>query len=461
MPAAVGVYAGLRWVPADASYAVATRRAEDAITLLHASIDAFGIPAEVDAADLSRESTQEIGFDVLSPDAYRDMGIDLNRGVAIWSRGLGPTIAVPLADPQRFAAELDRRRGPGTVVQVGRAHDADVFTIRPDRDVAIHWTVNGDWFLAHLEVIEEREAEDAWLDQAFAARGGFAGSPDFVAALEHGARRLAAEPPLVALARVPTILAHPLVQEPSTCASTLGAIGRVFVAAGVEGGDARGALVVEVPGGADGARARIAQVPAGWAEARKGAPLVLEVGMNMRPVMEELGRCLGEDIMGEAPADSGRLFVHEIDLGRPSGKGAVVAALRDPAMIGNMLSEIPGIGLLSKKRTVGGVGVTEVNVPGFPRFTYGTSGATTVATVGMSIDPLLTGGLVAGGDELARLELLPQAWPAATWDGLLEAVVGREETRAATVRRLRAWSRGEVVVSLDGSAIVVTAHGTR
>ncbi|MBZ0238821.1 MAG: hypothetical protein K8M05_41305, partial [Deltaproteobacteria bacterium] len=193
MPAAVSAYAGLRWVPADATYVVAARRTEDAVVLLKSAVDALGIVGEFDAAELSRESQDELGFDVLSAEAYADMGVDLDRGLAVWSRGLGPSFAVPLADPQRLAAEIERRRGPGTVVQVSRAHDTDVFTIRPARDAAFHWAIAGDWFLAHLEVTDEREAEGAWFEDAWAARGGLAGHADFLAALDEGTKRLGGE----------------------------------------------------------------------------------------------------------------------------------------------------------------------------------------------------------------------------------------------------------------------------
>ena len=36
-----------------------------------------------------------------------------------------------------------------------------------------------------------------------------------------------------------------------------------------------------------------------------------------------------------------------------------------------------------------------------------------------------------------------------------------QEARAATIRRLRMWSRGLVTASLEGRAVVVFAHGTR
>jgi hypothetical protein len=465
MPAAVSVYAGLRWVPADATYVVAARRSEDAVVLLKSAVDALGIVAEFDASELSRDSERELGFDVLSPEAYAEMGVDLERGIAVWSRGLGPSFAVPLADPQRTAAEIERRRGPGTVVQVSRAHDSDVFTVRPANDAAIHWTITGDWFLAHLEYSDEHEAEGAWFEEAWAARGGVAGHADFTAAVDEGKKRLGVDPPVVGLVRTPQLVGNRLLAEgpgQPECASTVGAINRIFLSAGVAGPDSRGAIVVEVPAGLDGLRALMTKVPAGWADARKGAPLQLEVGIDVRAIARAFSPCADEDLAGnmdsEAPS-SGRLFVHEIDIDDMKGKGAAAVELSDPGLVARALDDVPGISLMRKRRKVAGAEVTDVNVPMLPRFSYAQVGATTVVSVSSAIDALLAFG--PAGDEVARFEILPRAWPVETWDALLREVVGREDARADTIRRLRAWSRGFVSASVEGRAVVLFAHGTR
>lgn len=464
LPPAVADYAGLRWVPADATYVVATRRGEDALALLRGAFDGLGMLADVDAAELGRASRQELGFDLLSADDHAAMGVDLQRGIAVWSQGLGPSLAVPLADPERMAGEVARRRGPGTVIQVGRLRDVDVHTWRPDREVALHWAIAGDWLLAHLEVVAEGEVDGAWFEGAWAARGGLAATPDLAAALDEGRRRLGELPPLVGLVRVPAILAHPRVVEPPACASTLGALGRLFVVAAADAAAVRAVMVAEVPGGIDGLRALARPAPAGWAKARAGAPLVAELGLDARAAAAALGPCLEEDLVAGLGLDQvrgGRVFVHAIDTSRLEGRGAATAELGDPRMLARALSEIPGIGFLSKVRAIGPHDITEVNAPGVPRFAYGQLGPTTVVAVGVAMDDLLVGGMVAAGDELARLELRPRAWPEATWDELLAFPVGRARTRAALIRRLRAWSRGELTLALEGRALVMSARGER
>jgi hypothetical protein len=471
MPAAVSAYAGLRWVPPDATYAVATRRTEDALTLTHHLLDAVGIVGQFDTAEVSRDLSRELGVDLLSADALADLGVDLKRGAAVWSRGLGPHLALPLADPQRFAAELERRRNAGTVVQVSRAHDVDVYTYRPPREAALHWAVAGDWFLAHLEVMEEREPDGAWFEAAWSARGALAGHDDFIAALDEATRRVGAEPALVGLARVPALLRHPLIApamaaEAPGCAPLVESLGRVFISAAGTEADVVGAVVVEVGAAIDPIRRLVLPVPAGWAKAREGAPLQLDVGVDLHAISAGLARCTREDLARDLrDVRGGRVLVHAIDLGRMTGKGAAVAELVDPRFlqrtIDDMIGDIPGIGFLTKRRKIGGLDVTVIDVPSFPAFAYGTSGTTGFGGVGGTLDAVLAGGIVPGGDELAHAAILPRVWSEATWDQLLREVIGRDEARAATIRRLRAWSLGELTVTAEGRALALTAHGAR
>lgn len=473
MPAAVEAYAGLRWVPPDATYAVATRRSEDLVVLSRHLLDALGIPGEFDTAEASREMSRELGIDLLSTEALADLGVDLKRGAAIWSRGLTPSFAIPLADPQRFAAELERRRGGGMVVQTSRAHDVDVYTFRPEREIAFHWTIAGDWFLFHIELAEEREADGAWFESAWNARGGLAGHADFAAALDEAGRRIGPDAPLVGLVRTPAIVALPLIAEAlredgAGCAPLLGPLGRGFLAAGVMDRDVRGAVVLEVGAAIDRIRSLALPIPAGWVKARAEAPIQLDLGVDMHAVSRAFEPCTDEDLARELNLEEirgGRAFVHALDLERMTGRAAAVFELVNPRFldetIDGMIGRIPGISLMSKKRKVSGVAYTEVEVPSFPAFAYGTSSATGFAAIGGLLTVVLDGGIVAGGDELAHLAILPRAWPTATWDSLLREVIHREEARADTIRRLHTWARGEVSVTAEGRALVLTAHGVR
>jgi len=465
MPAPVARYAGLRWVPADATYVIATHRTEDAVLIARELVDVLGLAGEFDAAQVGRDSARALGgLDVLSTADLAEHGIDVTRGVAIFSRGLSPTFAVPLADPQRFAAFIEEQRRGGAVVQVARAHDLDVHTFRPHREVAFHWVFAGDWFLAHFEHTDEHEVDGAWLDAAIAARGGFAAEADLVAALDEGQRRLGAEPPLVAVARTPQLLAHPLIREPAACADTLGRLGRIIAVGAVAAPDARGAIVAEVAGGVDGVRALRTPVPAGWARARAEAPIQLDAGFDLRTAAERIGACAREDLVDAFDLDvvrGVRAFLFRLDPDRLEGRGAAVVELVDPRVVKDAEDEIPGLSLLRRDRTIGGVKVFDVNIPSFPSFSYAVVGTTAIAGLGGTIDAVLAGGMGQPDDVLARVELRPRALSADEWDRMLAPLVARDRARRWLIERLRAWKLGTVTLALEGSALVLSAHGQR
>lgn len=460
----VGDYAALRWVPPDATYALVTRRTDETVQLVRDLLDATAILHGEDAASIGAEIRSELGFDPLALDDLATQGLDPTRGIGLWSRGVGPSIALPLADPPRFAAMLDERRSHGAVVQVARAGKVEVYSWRPEDDVALHWAIVDDWFLAHLEIREERELDGAWYAAATAARGAFAAEADFRAAREATAARLGAAPGLVAVVRVPALFASPLGGGMQPCRHTLGTIGRFFVGASSDGKDARGTIVAELPGGAAGIRAMQLPVPAGWAAARAEAPLAVELGLDLRELGPRWASCLDdEDVTAElvrAGIHGGRAFAHELDVEDTEVRGAL-AAFGDTSVLTDALDSIPGLSFLRKERTVGGLRVYDVNLPVAPRFSYTLHDGGAVVAAGTSIDPLITGGLVAPGDDLGLVELRPQAWPAAHWDAALAPVIGRNEERARVVRELRRWDLGRVAAALQGEAIVIDLHGRR
>lgn len=472
MPAAVSAYAGLRWVPADASYAFASRKTSDVVAVARELVDALGILGEFDLAEARAEASQELGFDPFSDDDLAELGIDLERGAAIWSTGVGPSLALPLADPERFAAWIAKVRG-SAAVQVIRAHDVDVYTYRGDSDEAFHWVIAGDWMLAHLEPTAERETEGAWFEAAWNARGGLAGHADFAAALDEATRRLGADPPVVGLVRARHLFAHPLISaELATnpgCQPLYRDIDRVFLSAVAHEGDARGAIVVEIGPAIDHVRKHTLPVTAGWAAARAKAPFQLELGFDLHVLSQALEACSGESLVrGDAELEHVRglrSYFHELDMDRYDGRGGFVVEAVDAAFmkrtISEALDEIPGIRFMTKTRTVAGLTVAEINIPSFPSITYGMTGTTGFATVGAPIDAMLGSGIVAAGGDLFHVELWPRAWPAETWDSALRPMIERQELRAALIRRLRAWSLGQITLTAEGRALVLTAHGAR
>lgn len=453
-------FAGLRWVPPDVTYALVTRRSEDAILVLRDLADSLGLLDGEDAASIGAQIAEELGFDPLSATAIAEQGVDLTRGLAVWSRGFGPSIAIPLTDAPRFVAMIEERRSHGAVVQVDRVNGVELYSWRPEREVAVHWAIVDDWLLAHLELADEHEPERAWYEAALAAQGRFGAEADFTAARDEATARVG-PPGVVAVVRMPALFASPMGAELRPCRDTLGKVGRVFIGAVTDGKDARGSIVVELPGGLDGIRAAQLPVPSGWVAARGAAPLQVELGLDLREVAPRWGGCLDVDDLGELATESGiyggRAFAHDVDLGNLKGRGAV-EAVGEARAFAELLDEIPAPDFLRKQRKVGAIAVVDLNVPMMPRLSYAFIGTTAIATVDVSIDPLL-GAPAAPGDELGRLEVRPQAWSAEVWDQLIGTFMSRERTRERMVRGLRRWSLGSVIVHLDGRAVVIDLHG--
>lgn len=461
LPPAAADYAALRWVPADATYALMTRRTEDAVLVLRDLADSLGLLDGEDAASIGAALARELGFDPLQATALAEQGFDLDRGLALWSRGIGPTAAIPLADPARVAALIADYRSHGARVQVATAHGLEVYTWQPERELALRWTIVDDWLLVHLAFAEEREADGAWLDAALAARGGFALHDDFAAARVAGEQRVGT-PGLLAVVRMPAVFATPIGPALRGCRDTLGKVGRVLVSASTDGVDARGALVAELPGGVDGLRAMQLPRPTGWERGRDGAPLQVEVGVDLREVRALWATCLELGELAREPVEEGfwggRAYAHQLDLDALTGRGAAAVA-GDRRTFQELIDDSGVPGFMRRSRTIAGVSVTEVKVPLAPYVAWAFLDGAAVATVEQPIEPLLA--LEAPGDELARVEVHPQAWDEGVWSDLLGRAIGRDHLRARTVRALRRWSLGSVVARLDGRALVIDLHGHR
>jgi len=458
----------LGFVAADAAYVVTAPRVGDAVAVLDDLADAVGMLDAADARLIGAELARELGFDPLSLDSVVAQGIDPGRGIALWGRGdLGPTLALPIADRAPIVARIDAWRARGAVVQVGRIGAHEVSTWRPEREVAIHWSFVDDWLLVHVEFALAHEPAEQWLTQALAARGAVVGTPDFAAARAAAAAQLGDPPALLAMARVPAILGSRLWREVGGCAAPLTSLGRVTLAATTDGAVARGALVLEVPGGVDGIRAMQLAAPPGWRDARGTPPVAVEVALDLRRLQAALAPCIGDELTRDAiraGVFGGRAFAEQLDLDDREIRAAFAGRV-DPRVVTDATDEVPGFDFLARRRTVAGHAVTEIEVPMIPKLGFTAAGEELVAAVGLAIDPILAGatdpGLERAAADLGRVEVRPLAWTAAAWDALLDDLIVRDQARARTIAALRRWQLGVIEAHLDDRAIVITARGER
>lgn len=459
-----GAYPASQWIPADATYAVTGRSARETALVLRDLVAVVGIVADFDEREASRGSTSELGVDLLDPTSYGAVGIDPAGGVALFSEGLSPTLAIALTDPATTTAAIDRMRQGGVAVQVAREQGIEVYTFAGDREVHIHWAIADHWLFVHVEITAEHEADLAWFRAVRAAHGAWSGGADLAAAVASARLGTAADgPAVIGAVHVPALIARALrLGAPHGCIDQIAGVERIFVAARSDARDARGSIAVEIAGGVP-ADATFA-APAGWAQAREGAPVQAELGIDLDRLVPRVSACergLGRDL-AELGVKAGRGYVHSIDIDDLSGRGAAWVATRNPRMISDLLDEIPARSLAEHKRAVHGVQVVDVSVPMLPKFSYVLGQGTFLGAASAGeIDRVIGDGTTAPA-ALARLVIAPQAWPADTWDELLKvAGFGRDGARGRMITRLRHWALGELELTSTATGVILTAHGTR
>jgi hypothetical protein len=478
MPATVGTYAALRWVPADASYAIVGKRTADISDLLYVLADVGGIPGDFDPGEVSQASRDQFGYDILSVDSLKSIGLDTERGAAIYSTGLSPTVAAPLRDPALLEAFVENMRGAGVAMQTQVSDGAEVFTIRMDSEVAVSWAVVDGWVIARLELAWERAPELGWLERSRAAAGALGGHADFLAALEaakvHAASISAGDgPPVVGVVRPGAIadaidgvaqrLSPQLAGMIGGCTAALRDSSRALLAAGVSEAGASGSMVVDL---AEASRLSgvVVAAPPGWATVREGAPLQVDLGLDVTAYARTLKGCpIDVEMMAMTGVRTVHAAAHAFDDGLPS-KAALYADLTDDRMLRSLLREIPGLSTFSKSRQVGGVDAVVVSVPFFLDAVYHLSATRAAAAIG---DGLFEGIFAQAGaapaGEILHVELRPHDIPTEVLDLALQygVDVRRYEARQRTITRLRRWERGTIDARLDGAQVIVTAAGTR
>jgi hypothetical protein len=462
--ARVGAYPALRWVPADVTYAVAARRASDLVAVFRELVDIAGIGFDTDATAAQAALRSSIGLDLLSVEGLAEMGVDPAGGAAIFSTGLSPTFAVALADPARAQASIDRLRGGGVAVETTRSAGVEIFTFRGDPDFHLHWAIADGWLYFHVELVIEGEPAGAWFSHLRAAAGGLAAHADWSAAVAAGSALTVAPspdgPPVVGLVRM-SALADAAKGGDAACLAPLRRTGRGFLAAGVAGVDAGLRFDLEL-GDAVADLTRFALTPlAGWAAAREGAPVQLEWTLDLAGAGAALAACDGTfaQIQQAGGVRGLRLFVHTLDLGDLSGKGAVHVDLSSRRLIAQALDEIPARRFLEKKKRVGPYDGAELAVPMFPAVTYVLSDSLFVAGVGLDLGAVVGTGLGSPSPSLAHMALTPSGLSAETWEALLEPLGGSPEMRRRTVARIRRWASARVDLTIEGGALRLSAIG--
>ncbi|HUH02364.1 MAG TPA: hypothetical protein VML75_10225 [Kofleriaceae bacterium] len=487
-------YDALRWVPADASYALVAARLEDLGDAARELASAVLLVGLDDVSALDRGLREELGFSPWRRDDLVGAGIDPDGGAVVFSRGLFPTAVVRVSDEallRKVIAPLIPARGVSA-----RLHDGiEVFEWRA-RAFAVAWAfVDGHFAVHPFDPRRERDPL-AWLaamvdDSPRATLGAgdlrdaraFAdrlGAPPAAAVAQPGWPRPTARafPTVLGfgrLDRVRAALGKRFERELGPCAAVLRGESRLFVAAQMDWRAGDGAIGLELaPAAAATLRAwSSAAPPPGVAAFLASAALRLELGFDLAHLGELARHCplvpgLGRRVamrLGAGAIAAVHLGLHSIEpSGVPSRAG--VFARGQPAFVDALLARVPGREARERGERIGTTEVVVLAVPLLPPLTYRFDGASFTGAVGEGamasmIEPA-TGEDPARSSEVMLLhaEIAPARLPhlGAAMDKLAQLVgpgAGHAARRLAL--QLGDYALGRARLGLDGDLLVLRA----
>jgi hypothetical protein len=517
-------YPVLRWVPAGASYALVAGRSSEGALALRELAELVSIAYGVTTAELDAGLRSALGVSPLDAAELGEAGIDLAGSAALFGQAGFPTAIVPVADPDRLRRVLDRER-PQEAASVTQHRGHEVYAWN-DGARELSWVALDRWLVVHLRR-RGGGADLDWLDRVLDAPDGanLGADPDLSAAALRGSRALAGDgeagdgeagpevdgvgevdrqrgpsggpagrplalppgglgggPGLVGMVRFADLARDLDAWAPAGVAACTrrgaGAVPRLLFAAGFswQGGDVWAALDL-TPAAARALAAHTAEpAPPGYYDYRSGAALAADWSVELG-WLERARSALSCPFLDRRIADPVRaatgfagprgwhLAASAIDLDRFSGEGAVHLVLSDPALVEAQLESIPGRSLFERTRSVAGVPVRVLSVPGLPSIMYRLHGKRFTLTIGDRIMRQVLATDADGADadgELARFAIRPRRLPdlAGLIGTGLAALAGDPARPAGRViaERLSRYEEAAMWARRDGDSVALFAR---
>nr|HEX4317652.1 hypothetical protein [Kofleriaceae bacterium] len=467
-------YPATRWVPASPTYLLAAPTVGDAQRGFRDLLDGIGTVFGGGHADIGHKLESVLGVDPLRDEATANIGVDQASGIAIFSEGLNPTIAVHLAQPELLQQFFDAQRQRGMSTQSIVVDGAEVVTARISSDLHVSWAIVDGWWLVHFQIAELGDDGVAWLAHARAGRGDWAAAWDAAQQLAaaHGVTpEIAGFGNLAAMVktvtdRVPAALA---------CAQLVSPVQRVSFAIDGDGHHAGGHVALELGPAAQGVRAAVLAPPAGWTAATANAPLAVQWNLDVAAVTRWLAPCAraigaGTDLaaLSSPGVRAARGVVKAFDpADTEHDAGAVVLDVSDTRMVTEMLDRVPLRKQLEGDRTFGPYAGHSLGIPTFGRIDYVLTDKLAMVAMGDGLLAQIATGATAGAGAaheppLIAVDVAPPALPEDAWVSLMDLVVGDVlGAHRAIAGEMMHWRDGHVALTLDGSALVISASGNR
>jgi hypothetical protein len=273
---------------------------------------------------------QAIGMSPFHPADLLENGFAVDRGVALFSTNLFPTLLVPVADPVKVAAALEKIVGERAVLV--REHRGVRVTTSTDDDDAWGFAIAGDWLVVHVGFPRLEGGPLGWLDDVLDAAGSGADA-DLIWAHEHAPSSAA-----VAVVRIPLVLdamnalqtaARKAKGEELDCTAVyakLDFLGRAALWASFSEGKGEGGMFIELsPAAAEELSRRVAGPPdsaflALRGEGPAGASLSIDTKWLGELARGMSGDCAIQEVIEDTDLD-------ELDELVPGGNSAHLAFL--------------------------------------------------------------------------------------------------------------------------------------
>ncbi|MBA3462938.1 MAG: hypothetical protein H0T46_23485 [Deltaproteobacteria bacterium] len=462
-PAVAKGFPATRWVPANPTYVLASPTVREAQRSLRDVIDSLGVIAGVEAGEISRELGRLIAVDPLSPDALVNMGIDIEGGFVVFSEDVSPTFVAHLSAPDAAAAFFDRQRERGLVTQSVIVDGTELFTAAlPGTTVKVSWAIAADWLWVHFALPIGNEDATSWFTSSHRPEGpGWSKDWQWASKASDGLK-----PALVGFLDPKDLIASFTRKVPDAiaCARLLDPVSRVAIAIEGDGKHAAGRLTLEIGAAASSVTAAILPQPEGFGAIAAKAPLAAQWNVDLLTLRAWLQPCLASidgdlKFLDRYGVRSARAVLVALDPDQKTGEGAVALDLAHKRYFASKLDDVPARSLMERRRTFGPHKGHSLSVPFVASVDYVLTDSLAMAGVGDGLLARVVGSGATVRGPLAAIDVVPPALSADAWKMLLSALdVGRVDR---IVDRLMRWRDGHVMLTIEGSSLVLSAGGNR
>jgi len=448
------VFPAARFVPAQPTYLVSARTFREGQAAFTQFLDMAGMTLGFELSEASRELSQILGVDPLSPDAVAAIGVDLDGSMALFSDDLNPTFVLHLDSADSMNSFLEGQRQRGLRTQSVISDGVEVYSAKVGGGLHIGWAVEKDWLWVHFAI----DGADGvgWFESSHQPDGA-----GWVDNWKWAAQKASAVAGVLDLQSLFAKIGR-REREALACGKQFLAVKRVGMSVDIEPTKFGAALSIDLGGDAERLRAQTLAAPVGWSAASTNAPLAAQWNVDLPSATEWLEVCTGDDdfrvAIGELGIRSFRAFLFHLDIDDKEAKGAVAADLSSARYMRELLDQIPGRSMAESNKTFGAYKGKHVSVPFFAKGDYVLTDSLAIAAMGDGVMQTIGSGNGSPPPILA-IDLRPQGMPAGTWQTIFGLLDADDPTRLA--QRLLLWQELHLGAQLMGSSLVIDARGIR